>query len=60
MTDQACRTKKYKYSQEVVSIWPPMVGSGDGSAPMWLLDAAFLDRMDVISLLGAKKKEKDQ
>lgn len=33
-----------------------MVGSAEESASMWLLDVAFLDRMDVPSLLGEKTK----
>lgn len=33
-----------------------MVGSVDGWASMWLLDVAFLDRMDVSSLLGEKRE----
>lgn len=33
-----------------------MVGSLDGSASMWLLDVAFLDRLDVTSLLREKRE----
>lgn len=52
----AAEKKTKKYSQEVVSIWKAMVGSADGSASMWLLDVAFLDRMDVTSLSGERRK----
>lgn len=56
MTDQPGTKQKEKYSQEVVSIWTAMMGSVDGSASLWLMDVAFLDRMDVTSLLGEKRE----